>query len=240
MVAALAAENEALFNQQQKPKQQYGIPLPPRRMVDPQRSQQIVEAMKRLQRGKVFQLTYNADLQELFELVEFDVTSIELFDNPPLTEYKLYIRNFGNNNTQQAYTQTGEDNANADTQTDDIEKSNKAVQFPVDFASSLEESQLLPLDTQRLMKFLDKAAQVCEDLLEQNMTDTSQKKATFTSPYPFSVQFINIPAPKFMETRPVVGIFDQTTFDFICYQFFLLTSLIIKILISLHHCHIYF
>jgi hypothetical protein len=139
--------------------------------------------------------------------VEFDVISLELFDLPPLTEYKLYIRNFGNNNAVQVYVQTGEDDASVDTQTDEIEMDNKSVQFP-EITSQITNSDVLNInDTLKLVNFITKTSQVCEALLEENTIDTSQKKATFTSPFPFSIQYINLTFPKFLEFRTITSIF---------------------------------
>lgn len=45
---------------------------------------------------------------------------------------------------------------------------------------------------------------MCESLLEEGVSDSSQKKATFTSTYPFSVQYINVENPKWLNSRPVI------------------------------------
>jgi hypothetical protein len=45
-----------------------------------------------------------------------------------------------------------------------------------------------------------------ETLLEEGVVDSSQKKATFTSTYPFSVQYINVEPPRWLSYRPVLSV----------------------------------
>jgi hypothetical protein len=52
---------------------------------------------------------------------------------------------------------------------------------------------------------MDEAAQVVENLLEENMVDVTQKKATFTSSFPFSTQYINVNCPKFLQGRSLTS-----------------------------------
>lgn len=92
-------------------------PLLQRRYIDPAELKKIEEAQKRLQRGA-----------EILSLIELDVASIEIVDIPPLTEYQLFIRNFGNSNSTQSHTQTNEDVCFVEVQTDDIETDEKSVQ----------------------------------------------------------------------------------------------------------------
>ena len=40
-------------------------------------------------------------LQELMGLIELDIVTYDLFDLPPLSEYEVYIKNFGSNDTRQ-------------------------------------------------------------------------------------------------------------------------------------------
>ena len=80
---------------------------------------------------------------------------------PPLTEYKLYISNFGNNNATQASTQTRDDDQSLETQTNDTESLDKAVQFPSDFGTSEHDKKEQQFDTKKLIQFLGHATQVC-------------------------------------------------------------------------------
>ena len=153
LLNAVQAENSAAqqkINRPALPPRSSGIQLPARKFIDPQRSAQIAAAMKRLQRGR-----------ELFDILELDVVSIELFDLPPLTEYKLYISNFGNRNALQVYTQTGEDDQSQETQTTEYETNDKAVQFPeVSFSLTDAKSMMGTHDSKRLASFLSSASQV--------------------------------------------------------------------------------
>lgn len=179
--------------------------------MDPKQSMMSAATKKRLQRGK-----------DILEMIEMEVIAIDLLNMPPLTEYQLFIRNFGNANTQQAYTQSNEDIRAAETQTDEVEYESKYTQFPADSSTSgvsrdneEEEStesvlQILAKQTQEttnsLVRFMETTAQVCEVLLEENMADYAQRKATFTSKYSFCSQYVNIECPVFLMGRPVRGI----------------------------------
>jgi len=39
--------------------------------------------------------------KDLRDFIDFDIVDYVIFDHPPMTEYELYIRNFGNSNTVQ-------------------------------------------------------------------------------------------------------------------------------------------
>ena len=63
-------------------------------------------------------------------MIEFDVVAIDLFELQPLSEYAMYMRSFGAEGTRQVASQTGEDNAEAETQTEEVEQTEKWVQWP--------------------------------------------------------------------------------------------------------------
>lgn len=63
-------------------------------------------------------------------MIELDVVTIDLLDLQPLTEYELYMRSFGAEGTRQVSCQTGEDNTEAEVQTEDVEVTEKWVQCP--------------------------------------------------------------------------------------------------------------
>ena len=110
-------------------------------------------------------------------MIELDVVSIDIFDLPPLTEYKLYIRNFGNSNAVQTYCQTNDDDQSVETQTYDIDTANKAVQFPVDVGSSmgLEDGENFTMDTQdtkKLTSFLQSFSGTEQNSLQVLTLDT--------------------------------------------------------------------
>lgn len=95
---------------------------------------------------------------ELLRLIELDFsTTFSILDLPPVNEYDMYIKNFGNANTKQvcvlcypyfqlcvfersrktrsnssaqAYAQCNEDNADRDVQTEEVEMCEKWTQHP--------------------------------------------------------------------------------------------------------------
>lgn len=63
-------------------------------------------------------------------MIELDVVTFDLFELRPLSEYELYMRSFGLSGTRQVGTQTGEDTAEVEIQTEVIEGKEKWVQWP--------------------------------------------------------------------------------------------------------------
>ncbi|XP_026148002.1 WD repeat-containing protein 60 isoform X2 [Mastacembelus armatus] len=120
---------------------------------------------------------------ELLRLIDLDFSmTFSLLDLPPVNEYDLYIRNFGNANTKQAYVQCNEDNADRDIQTDEIEMCKKWTQHPPDHNGACGDPDLsqeaqdktiseLNFDSQRLTEFLNTASQVMVILLEEEQAE---------------------------------------------------------------------
>ncbi|KAL5502881.1 hypothetical protein EMCRGX_G009730 [Ephydatia muelleri] len=168
---------------------------------------QFTGASKREAQQRASKRTYTRG-QELLGLIELDIVAFDLFDLQPLTEYELYIKSFGMENTRQVTVQTGEDNMERDAQTDAVLCSEKWVQWPpedfrgwggpdvdmedfsdVRSASSMGEGAI------RLLAFLKKAGQVCSQLLEENMTSYDESKSHIThSQLPFCTNLIQFPA----------------------------------------------
>ncbi|XP_072234903.1 cytoplasmic dynein 2 intermediate chain 1 isoform X2 [Leuresthes tenuis] len=123
---------------------------------------------------------------ELLRLIDLDFsTTVCLLDLPPVSEYELYIRNFGNANTKQAYVQCNEDNVDRDIQTEEIEISEKWTQHPSEHSGSCGDPNLsqdksrsdLNIDSKRLISFLQSASQVMVVLLEEDQAQrNSQRK----------------------------------------------------------------
>ena len=63
-------------------------------------------------------------------MIELDVVSIDLFDLQPLSEYELYMRSYGSMGTHQVASQTGEDNVEAECQTEDVMVRERWTQWP--------------------------------------------------------------------------------------------------------------
>lgn len=63
-------------------------------------------------------------------MIELDLVSYNMFNLSPLTEYEVYVKKFGSDDARQVAVQTGEDNMEADTQTEAVPSSNVWVQWP--------------------------------------------------------------------------------------------------------------
>ena len=63
-------------------------------------------------------------------MIELDLVSYDMFNLSPLTEYEVYVKKFGSDDARQVAVQTGEDNMEADTQTEAVPSSNVWVQWP--------------------------------------------------------------------------------------------------------------
>lgn len=101
-----------------------------------------------------------------------------MFDLSPLSEYQVYVKKFGSDDTRQVAVQTGEDNLEVDCQTDAIHTSDVWVQWPPEDLRGYgreregEESgvgmlrgmasELKDQDAVRLVSFLKSAGQVRE------------------------------------------------------------------------------
>eukprot|EP00042_Codosiga_hollandica_P039940 m.338532 g.338532 ORF g.338532 m.338532 type:complete len:827 (+) comp55734_c0_seq6:47-2527(+) len=115
--------------------------------------------------------------KDLQRLITLDVLTIDLLELAPMTEYEIYIKNYGKTNARQVATQSNESPIHRDIQTDEIETRSKWTQEPpsdligcggdqpVDpFAVSRPRS---PTQSLRLGEFLQRASQVCNVLLEE-------------------------------------------------------------------------
>lgn len=69
-------------------------------------------------------------LQELLSLIELDIVAYDMLDLSPLSEYEVYVKKFGSDDTRQVAVQSGEDCLEADSQTDRISSSDVWVQWP--------------------------------------------------------------------------------------------------------------
>ncbi|XP_035981200.1 WD repeat-containing protein 60 [Fundulus heteroclitus] len=120
---------------------------------------------------------------ELLRLIDLDVTAtFSLLDLPPVSEYEMYIKSFGNANAKQAYVQCNEDDTDRDVQTEEIEMCEKWTQHPPEYSGACGDPNPsqeardktrgeLVLDSQRLMSFLRSASQVMVVLLEEDQAE---------------------------------------------------------------------
>ena len=65
-------------------------------------------------------------------MIDLDVTSHDMFDLPPMTEYEIYMRSFGQRDARQVAVETGEDVIDTDAQTDDIATRDVWTQHPAE------------------------------------------------------------------------------------------------------------
>ena len=68
-------------------------------------------------------------------MIDLDVVAMEIFDLPPMSEYEVYMRSFGQRNARQVAIETGEDTFENDTQTEEISTTEKWTQHPQEGAS---------------------------------------------------------------------------------------------------------
>ena len=69
-------------------------------------------------------------IQELQSLIELDLVSYDMFSLSPLSEYEVYVKKFGSDDARQVAVQTGEDNMEAEAQTETVPMSSVWVQWP--------------------------------------------------------------------------------------------------------------
>ncbi|KAK5601079.1 hypothetical protein CRENBAI_004525 [Crenichthys baileyi] len=137
---------------------------------------------------------------ELLRLIDLEFSmTFSLLDIPPVSEYEMYIKSFGNANTKQAYVQCNEDNADRDIQTEEIEMCEKWAQHPPEYSGACGDPNFsqeardktrtgLILDSQYLMSFLRSASQVMVVLLEEDQAERKslRKLKTQTDSLSFS------------------------------------------------------
>ncbi|KAG5345532.1 WDR60 protein, partial [Acromyrmex charruanus] len=130
--------------------------------------------------------------EELLEMIKLDFMEWSLLECNPIP-YDEFIRNYGKLNTQQVFTQTGDDNMDIEIQTDEVPCKNKWTQFPVTCRKELHDKRDINLfkmeqigvgndldeiddinflsrpsyDVLRLNDFLNRAGAVVLSLLEE-------------------------------------------------------------------------
>uniref|UniRef100_A0A1A8DVV0 WD repeat domain 60 n=1 Tax=Nothobranchius kadleci TaxID=1051664 RepID=A0A1A8DVV0_NOTKA len=132
---------------------------------------------------------------ELLRLIDLDYsTTFSLLDLPPVTEYEMYIRHFGNANTKQEYTQCNEDNPDRDIQTEEIDTREKWTQHPPEHIGACGDPKSsqeardktnsdLCFDSHRLTSFLQSASQVLHESfsLKIGEEDWTFRQPTFST-----------------------------------------------------------
>ncbi|XP_037135338.1 cytoplasmic dynein 2 intermediate chain 1 isoform X2 [Syngnathus acus] len=147
-------------------------------------------AAKQREVGKKVAMKQKKRSAELLRLMDLDFsTTFSLLDLPPVSEYDMYIRNFGAANTKQAYVQCNEENAERDVQTEEVDLSDKWTQHPAEHSGACGDPKRshesgnvngMNLDSRRLAVFLRAASQVMAVLLEEDHTERSSFKGRTT------------------------------------------------------------
>jgi WD40 repeat protein len=103
-------------------------------------------------------------------LIQLDFCVYEIFELSVLNEYELYIRNYGSSNCIQTFTQTNNEIASQESQTDELIISEKWSQCPphllLESGDSINGS-LVKLDSFLLSDFIVKSANAIECLLDE-------------------------------------------------------------------------
>lgn len=154
--------------------------------------------------------------QELMHLIDLDVAAFDIFDLPPLNEYELYIKNFGRSDTKQAYVQCNEDNLEKEVQTEEQEVRTKWTQHPASDAAGFGDdeddlredlsslTEKANIDSLRLSKFLQRAAQTCLILLEENVSEQTSTQFKERKDMTCSDGFMQLSTKHlYLEGRPV-------------------------------------
>ncbi|XP_022103372.1 WD repeat-containing protein 60-like isoform X2 [Acanthaster planci] len=120
--------------------------------------------------------------RELMNLIELDVSAFSLFEMPPVKVYELYIKSYGRSNSKQAFVQCHDDVFDRDVQTEPIKMKDNWIQHPSegistfigydrDKQSDKEDVGLVKMNSLRLSTFLEKAVQVMNAVLEEDISD---------------------------------------------------------------------
>lgn len=149
-------------------------------------------------------------------LIDLDVAAFDIFDLPPLNEYELYIKNFGRSDTKQAYIQCNEDNLEKEVQTEEKEMRTKWTQHPASDAAGFGDdeddlredlsslTEKANIDSLRLSKFLQRAAQTCLILLEENVSEQTSTQFKERKDMTCSDGFMQLSTKHlYLEGRPV-------------------------------------
>ncbi|XP_076758616.1 cytoplasmic dynein 2 intermediate chain 1 isoform X2 [Xylocopa sonorina] len=163
----------------------------------------------------------------LLEMIKLDVMEWSLLECSPIP-YEEFIRNYGKLNTQQMSTQTGEDNIEIETQTEEVVFRNKWTQFPVTCRKNLRTKKDLDLfrmdqlgvgsddnvetmnslpplsyDVLRLNDFMSRAGRVMLSLLEERLSGGNIFKNEEEIPFSDGVVKLSVNSITFLAGRAV-------------------------------------
>lgn len=161
--------------------------------------------------------------EELMSMIRLDQQNFTLFDLPAQS-YDVFIKSFGNRNSTQVASQTGDDRIDEEIQTDVINCVNKWTQFPIDKITKsknplqfkeellgvgsdtlevnlLKEPHILEYNEYNLQRFLQSQEKLITELLKENQYGN---KAEMTSgKFPFSQGYLILPTEEIGPTKSV-------------------------------------
>ncbi|KAK9295652.1 hypothetical protein QLX08_010078 [Tetragonisca angustula] len=165
--------------------------------------------------------------ERLLEMIKLDVMEWSLLECSPIP-YEEFIRNYGKLNTQQISMQTGEDNIDIETQTEEIIFRNKWTQFPITCKKNLQTKEDLDLfrmdqigvgsdnnietmnsllsqsfDVLRLNDFMNRAGKVMLSLLEERRSGGNVFKSEEEISFSDGVVKLSINSVTFLAGRAV-------------------------------------
>jgi len=168
--------------------------------------------------------------KDLSNFIDFDIVDYVIFDHPPMTEYELYIRNFGNSNTVQVAVQSNEESNSTEQQTDDWNVQDRYVQATsqylndcgsaepslpwlkkdVDYFSTnhAQENQLKSVNMKTLKAFLKRSSMLIERILESDSRSCVENTKDFiaTNNLWFSEGFIKLKQLEIVKGRKPLSI----------------------------------
>ncbi|KAK6744142.1 hypothetical protein RB195_011074 [Necator americanus] len=147
-----------------------------------------------------------------------------IVDQPPIKDYDYYMELFGQSGKSQSSAQTGDDNLNEGTQTEDCFDETKWTQYPahddfgwgaersatVDFNTREDEAMMMfrenHLQNPRLKQFVESAGQVIIDLISARHKSTTGIILQHKSTLPFSSGFNSFELGPIAQSSKVVSI----------------------------------
>eukprot|EP01064_Diplonema_japonicum_P022763 TRINITY_DN3294_c1_g1_i1.p1 TRINITY_DN3294_c1_g1~~TRINITY_DN3294_c1_g1_i1.p1 ORF type:complete len:981 (+),score=271.88 TRINITY_DN3294_c1_g1_i1:39-2981(+) len=159
--------------------------------------------------------------QEILQLVPLDSVTYDMIEIQPITEYDLYIRNFGQSNSEQVSTQVPDETEIEATaiQTDEITMGSYAAQAPEDLGLHGHEgdkrvNKRLHVDTAKLSAFVTNCAGVFRVLLDESNTGLDGRCGTET--FCFSSRATSLSTLKYATKRGATGVsFSRTSLQYI-------------------------
>ncbi|OQS01462.1 hypothetical protein ACHHYP_00776 [Achlya hypogyna] len=115
-------------------------------------------------------------VKEVLEKKKFEVEKFDVFHQPPTSDVDKYMQQLRLGAVRQVFVQTNDDARGVGTQTEHGEAVDFAMHFPDDRGNDVEDAH--GSSSRHFMRFLERAAHVCEVLAEENMLHALQVSAS--------------------------------------------------------------